>query len=70
MKKKWVEVREGQTIEVSSVRSVSIGASNHLHVKYVGERTTTSIPMKTEEATKEGYKRVVEALDKLSEEGK
>lgn len=70
MKKKWVEVRDGMTIEVSSVRSVSVGDSNYLHIKYVGERTTSSINMKTEEATKKGYKRVKEALAELSKESK
>ncbi len=63
MKKKWVEVREGHTIEVSAIRRVNLGSKNeYLYIKYVGEKIPHSILMTNSDQAKDAYKRIKEAL--------
>ena len=72
MKKQWVEVREdGHMIEITSVRRISISRDKiHLYIKYVGEKTLSTINMGTEKAALAGYKKVKDALLTLSKGSK
>jgi hypothetical protein len=75
MKKVWIELRRGEVVEVSGIRSVSAGEQlntdfaegNRLYLRFVGDRKVTNIVFATKEEKWEGYNRLKEALKKLAE---
>jgi hypothetical protein len=74
VKKVWVEVRRGEVIEISGIRSVSAGETcsdvaegKSLYIKYVGDRNKTRIPFKTIVDKWAGYAKLNEALKELNE---
>lgn len=74
MKKAWVEVRVGEVVEISAIRSISAGENLHndlaestaLHVRYVGDRKKSRIDFATVEDKWKGYELLVEGLTKIS----
>jgi hypothetical protein len=68
MKKKWVEIRkDGYSVEVTGIRRFNIGSNKeYLHIKYVGEKTLSSIKMDDAKQAKEVYKKIQEALSEVT----
>ena len=74
MKKQWVELRKGIMIEVGAIRSVNAGQEKanagvegqNLFVKYVGDRTATTLTFSSVDAKWKAYSKLNKALTELN----